>query len=318
MPIDSQLPAVLSELRPEAVALLAVANECARQSVDPDLLELLQVRIGTLIGSGSLSQRILTENSGAADLTTSHNVAAAFAEQFIIDVSGITDADRESLASQFPGEAIREFVTSLYILECTYRLSLIAQMLLGDDEDPSIAIDFAANSVASTELPSIRDSLKDYQDAVVRGTDLDPVTTELVRLRCARTHNCRICQTLRLSDARAAGADDTMTAKVDFYELSDLDEPHKIALRITDALITRPDTLSLETVITARANYSPVQLAELCLDITKWSTQKIHVALGTDGADALPKNEQGMSFFGFDDLGHVTGYSAIPTGKDSL
>lgn len=316
MPIDSQLPVALSELRPEAVALLAIANECARQSIDPNLLGLLQVRIDTLIGSGSLSQSKLTDDAG--DLTASDNVATEFAEQFMIDVSGITDADRESLAAQFPGEAMREFVTSLYILECTYRLSLIAQMLLGDDEDPSIAIDFAENSVVSTELPSIRDSLKDYQDAVVRGTDLDPVTTELVRLRCARTHNCRICQTLRLSDARAAGADDTMTAKVDFYELSDLDESHKIALRITDALITRPDTLSLETVIAARANYSPEQLAELCFDITKWSTQKIHVALGTDEADALPKNEQGMSFFGFDDLGHVTGYSATPTGKDSL
>ena len=316
MPIDSQLPAALSEIRPEAIALLAVANECARQSLDPNLLELLQVRIDTLIGSGSLSQHIFPD--GAGDLTASHNVAAAFAEQFIIDVSGITDADRESLAAHFPGEAMREFVTSLYILECTYRLSRIAQMLLTDDENPSIAIDFVTTSVVSTELPSIRDSLKDYQDAVVRGTDLDPVTTELVRLRCARTHNCRICQTLRLSDARAAGADDTMTSKVDFYELSDLDESHKIALRITDALITRPDTLSMETVAAARANYSPEQLAELCLDITKWSTQKIHVALGTDGADALPKNEQGISFFGFDDLGHVTGYSATPTGKDSL
>lgn len=316
MPIDSQLPAALSELRPEAIGLLAVANECARQSVDPNLLELLQVRIETLVGSGSPLQSKFTDDAG--DLTASDNVAAAFAEQFIIDVSGITDADRESLAAQFPGEAMREFVTSLYILECTYRLSLIAQMLLGDDQDLSIAIDFASNSVVSTELPSIRDSLKDYQDAVVRGTDLDPVTTELVRLRCARTHNCRICQTLRLSDARAAGADDTMTSKVDFYELSDLDESHKIALRITDALITRPDTLSLEMVVAARASYAPEQLSELCLDITKWSTQKIHVALGTDGADALPKNEQGMSFFGFNDLGHVTGYSATPTGKDSL
>jgi hypothetical protein len=56
----------------------------------------------------------------------------------------------------------------------------------------------------------------------------------------------------------------------------------------------------------------------MCLDITKWSTQKIHVALGTDGAEAVPKNEQGLSFFGFDDLGQVTGYSPTPTGKAAL
>jgi len=315
MPIDLQLPAALSELRPEAVALLAVANECARQSVDPNLLELVQARIDTLIGSGFLSQQILA--NGAGESTASHNVAVAFAEQFIIDVGGITDTDREALAAHFPGETMREFITALYILECTYRLSLVAQMLLTDGSVPADTIAFRMTTSNSGEQPDIRRSLKDYQDAVVRGTDHDPVTTELVRLRCARTHNCRICQTLRLSDARAAGADDTMTAKVDFYELSDLDELHKIALRITDALITRPETLSLETVDAARANYSPVQLAELCLDITKWSTQKIHVALGTDGADAVPKNEHGMSFFGFDDLGQVTGYSSIPTGKGS-
>lgn len=315
MPITSDLPAILRELRPEAIALLTVTNECAQQTIDPDLLKLLEVRIDTLIGSGSLSHHIFADSAG--DLTASQLIAASFAEQFIIDVSGITDADRDSLAAHFPGEAMREFITALYVLECTYRLSIVARMLLGDDPDHSDVIAYEPHSDVSAQPPNIRSSLKDYQDAVVRGTDLDPVTTELVRLRCARTHNCRICQTLRLSDARAAGADDLMTAKVDFYEVSDLDESHKIALRITDALISRPDTLTTETVIASRANYSPEQLAEICLDITKWSTQKIHVALGTDGADAIPKNEMGVSFFGFDDLGQVTGYSALLTGKDS-
>lgn len=310
MPMDSPLPAELSELRPEAVALLALANECAQQVVDPDLLELLRVRIDTLIGDGSLAEN--KPSAGAPDLTASQKVAVLFAEQFIIDVSGITDLDRDSLAEHFPGEEMRELITALYILECTYRLSLVARIMLADGSVPTDTAAFATQAASSAEQPNIRRSLKDYQDAVVRGTDLDPVTTELVRLRCARTHNCRICQTLRLSDARVAGADDSMTEKVDFYERSDLEESHKIALRITDAFISRPDTLSTETVVAARTIYTPVQLAELCLDITKWSTQKIHVALGTDGADAVPKNEQGVSFFGFDDLGQVTGYSITP------
>jgi alkylhydroperoxidase family enzyme len=315
MPIDSPLPGALSKLRPEAVALLVLANECAQSVVDPDLLALIRLRIDSLIGHGSLAQNPLSE--GDSGLTDGESVAVSFAEQFIIDVSGIRDSDRESLVEYFPGEAMREFITALYILECTYRLSLVTHMLLSDESVLADTIIFEINTPNPNEKPNIRLLLKDYQDAVVRGTDLDPVTTELVRLRCARTHNCRICQTLRLSDARAAGADDTMTEKVDFYERSDLDERHKIALRITDAFITRPDTLSIETIVAARANYSPVQLAEMCLDITKWSTQKIHVALGTDGADAVPKNEQGISFFGFDDLGQVTGYSPTPIGKDS-
>jgi hypothetical protein len=48
----------------------------------------------------------------------------------------------------------------------------------------------------------------------------------------------------------------------------------------------------------------------LCLDITKWSTQKIHVALGTDSADALPTNTAGVALFGFHDDGTVAGYWA--------
>jgi alkylhydroperoxidase family enzyme len=305
------LPARLSELRPDAIALLLVANECARVTVDPDLLSLLEISVETLIGDGPLALDTLPRDD--FEITAAHRIATAFAEQFIIDVSGITEADRESLAVHFPGESMREFVTALYILECTFRLSLVARMLLGDGSGRSEPIPLATATTTGNEHQSIRQSLKDYQDAVVRGSDLDAVTTELVRLRCARTHNCRICQTLRLADAHAAGANDMMTAKVDFFEHSDLDESHKLVLRITDALITRPDTLTEETILSARANYTPAQLAELCLDITKWSTQKIHVALGTDGADTVPKNEQGVSFFGFDYLGQVTGYSATPS-----
>jgi hypothetical protein len=89
----------------------------------------------------------------------------------------------------------------------------------------------------------------------------DPVVLELVRVRvgqrCARTHHCRICQTLRLADSRAAGVD---------------------------------------------------ELASLGLDITKWSTQKIKVALGTDGADRLVTDVDGAALFGSDSGGQATGY----------
>ena len=36
----------------------------------------------------------------------------------------------------------------------------------------------------------VRRALDAWQAAVVRLSDLDPVTTELVRLRCARYHDC--------------------------------------------------------------------------------------------------------------------------------
>jgi hypothetical protein len=46
--------------------------------------------------------------------------------------------------------------------------------------------------------------------------------------------------------------------------------------------------------------------------VSKWSTQKVKVALGTDGADRLPLDERGVSFFRFDGRGRVAGFSADP------
>ena len=147
--------------------------------------------------------------------------------------------------------------------------------------------------------------LADYQDTVVRSSLLDPLLTELVRLRCARQHDCRICQTLRLSDAAEAGADDAVTAKIDYYEQSDLDERYKVALRIVDAFIWRPSEISDVLVAQAHEHFTDAELAELLVDITKWSTQKIHVTLGTDGAERLSLNEQGVSYFTFDPDGRA-------------
>jgi hypothetical protein len=39
--------------------------------------------------------------------------------------------------------------------------------------------------------PPLRQALSAWQAAVVRLDAVDPVTTELVRLRCARYHDCR-------------------------------------------------------------------------------------------------------------------------------
>lgn len=149
-----------------------------------------------------------------------------------------------------------------------------------------------------------------YQDTVVRSPFLDPVTTELVRLRCARQHDCRICQTLRLASAAELGADDALTDQIDFYEASDLSERHKVALRIVDAFIWRPLEIDEALVEQAHAHFTAEELAELLVDITKWSTQKIHVALGTDGADRLVVNERGISYLSFEEDGRVAAMSA--------
>ena len=309
------LPPALSARRPEACRLLERVNDRAWRTFDPALLDAVRLRVAWLIGGDAGRRPTVLAAAKVAALrsyptsplyTPLERECLTFAEQFVIDVGGTTAESRDGLAAHL-GDRVPDFVAALYVVEFTQRLELIAGALL---EPVHVPTPHPADAGPLAGEAPLRELLREYQKAVVRGDALDPVTTELVRLRCARTHRCRICQTLRLADARAAGVDETVTAKVDFYERSDLPERHKSALRVTDAFVTRCDMLTDAVVREARSWFGQDELAELCLDITKWSTQKIHVALGTDGADALPTNDAGVAFFDFDSSGAVAGFRA--------
>jgi AhpD family alkylhydroperoxidase len=311
------VPPALSRLRPEACGLLTALNERVWQVGDPALLELVRVRAAQLIGNpAAVRMRWLGADAvpeskilalpgypGSPLFSAAERDVLAFTEQFLMDVGGTTPAARAGLIELFAADDAKALVTAIYVVEFTQRLQMIAARLL--DDDPGEPPPIGSPAVGDATLG---DLLAAYQEAVVRGSALDPATTELVRLRCARTHQCRICQTLRLADARAAGVDDAMTAQIDFYERSDLPDRAKVALRVTDAFITRPDLLSDAVAEQARTSFGPAERASLCLDIMKWSTQKIHVALGTDGADGLETDEDGVAVFGFDETGRATGY----------
>ncbi len=325
-------PHGLWALAPEAVDLLDRTNAWAWRAVPPPLLELLRLRIAALIGhDDGLRRRVIVPGS---DGPTEAKIARLdryyekdafapaerdcieFVEQFVLDASGPMSGYLARLEGHFP-DGVRGFVTAVYVVEFTQRLEMVSAALLGGTVQAPARWPLVGEPAVAEAAPELQQSLRDYQRAVMRGSALDPVLTELVRLRCARTHNCRICQTLRLADARVAGADDAMTAKIDFYETSDLDERAKMALRITDAMITAPTALTDAVIAQARALFAPPELAELCLDITKWSTQKIHVALGTDGAEALPMNADGMSFLSFAADGRPADFSATLAPESS-
>ena len=297
------LAAPLRDLRPEATDLLDAACARAWEAVDPALLGALRARAAVLLDHPA-GQRVTAEDRAVRD-------CVEFAEQFVLDVAGIGDAERDALRRHLDEAAVTDVVRALFVVEYALRLELVSTRLF---DGPLVAAAPRPAALPGGPSAALREALAAYQDAVVRGTALDPVLTELVRLRCARTHNCRICRTLRLADARDAGADDAVTAAVDHYETSDLDARTKAALRVTDALITLPTSLSAAAVAAARDLLGPEELAELCLDVSKWSTQKVHVALGTDAADRVPVDEQGVSFFRFGSDGRVAWFSARPDG----
>jgi len=118
-----------------------------------------------------------------------------------------------------------------------------------------------------------------FAAAAVRASAVDPLVTELVRLRCAQVHDCRLCRSLRLEAAMRAGLDEHMTAKIARYETSDLPARAKAALRLCDAIILAPAAAGPELAADLREHFTDMQIAELCLDVVKWSHQKLLVSL---------------------------------------
>jgi AhpD family alkylhydroperoxidase len=147
--------------------------------------------------------------------------------------------------------------------------------------------------------PSLDRALGDWQASVVVLDLVDPVTTELVRLRAAAHHDCRACKSLRAATGVAAGVDETMTAKIERFESSDLPERHKVALRFADAMMTLPGEMSSELRRQLHQHFSDAELLELSLDVMKWNYQKVPVALRTD----LEPNPGQLTVLEFDEHG---------------
>jgi hypothetical protein len=57
---------------------------------------------------------------------------------------------------------------------------------------------------------------------------------------------------------------------------------HRLALRLADAMMTRPDSLAATDCAALREEFSPAELVEMTIDVMKWNAQKPPVALGVD------------------------------------
>ena len=84
-----------------------------------------------------------------------------------------------------------------------------------------------------------------FQPGVARLREIDPVTTEIVRLRGATQHNCRLCKSRREGHALDAGGTESLYEQIEWYETSaELVDRHKAALRYADAMIWTPANIA--------------------------------------------------------------------------
>ena len=214
-------------------------------------------------------------------------VVVAFAEQFATDVSGIGAHQRKQLLSALGDNAFRA-VTAIFIADFVPRVWAGSDALgLGKPgNDNTVAWD--------DETDPTGPLLKGFVPAVARLGALDPVTTEVVRLRGAAQHNCRLCKSRREEHALEAGGSESLYAGIEHYETSEqLSDGHKAALRYVDALIWSPSRIDSEVTAGVRDHFTEGEAFELTLDVMRNACNKIMVSLGADA----PQVDEGTELF---------------------
>jgi alkylhydroperoxidase family enzyme len=213
-------------------------------------------------------------------------VIADFAEQFSIDVSTIGGEQRSKLWKVL-GDSMFSTVVQMYIADFVPRVQAGLQALGVGDE----YLGWTAGPVVWDHATDPSDIVfNEFLPTVARRRELDALTAEVVRLRGATQHNCRLCKSLRETTALEAGGTETLYGDIEQFEASaQLTERHKAALRYVDALIWSPVRIDDGVAAGVRAHFSDAEAVELTLDVMRNASNKVAVALGGDA----PRVEQG-------------------------
>ncbi len=277
-----------------ATALSLYAPEAAAA-----LTEMVRVRPTDLNTSVFESMRAATANAvdltplpGAGLVAVPHEGVVAFAEQFAVDVSTIDDTIRTDWTSELG----RQFVSAtqmVFVADYGPRVRAALDAIFGDDE------------WFEAPVRPVEDAwpvIEDFMRAVARLRVLDDLTTELIRLRGARQHECRLCMSRRSLAAVEQGANAETFADIDGYRSSTLRDLAKAALGLTDAMIWTPASIRPSDLEAVRTHLSPAEAVEVVLDVARNATNKIAVSLAADEAE----NPTKIAFFEVDNDGNLT------------
>jgi alkylhydroperoxidase family enzyme len=198
-------------------------------------------------------------------------------------VTGIGENQRAALFSALGNNAFRT-VVAIFIADFVPRVwaGFRAMGMGKPGNDGRVEWDHDTDPVAAV--------LNDFLPAVARMRKLDPLTTEVVRLRGAALHNCRLCKSLREGNALDAGGSESLYDDIERYGTSDrLSEGQKAALRYADALIWTPSRIDSDVATGVREHFTEEEAFELTLDVMRNASNKIAVSLAADA----PRVEQG-------------------------
>jgi alkylhydroperoxidase family enzyme len=237
-------------------------------------------------GSGS-------EAGGTDGVDGVDDVVLDFARQFSVDVASITPAQRAAFSESL-GKQAATMTPVIFVMDFVPRSRAAFDALAGQGDDHD-----DAEPMPEPSTVPIWEALVTLARVVPRLEAVDPVTAEVVRLRGARQHQCRLCKSLRSRPALLAGGDESVFSGVDDYEHSDLTPAQKAALAFTDAMIWTPARIT-GSVPRLLEWFSPAQAVELVFDVTRNALNKIAVALEADAAHV----DEGIEIYDLDAEGN--------------
>jgi alkylhydroperoxidase family enzyme len=241
----------------------------AAGALEPGVLDPVRVAVASALGHPEELGR--TPVAVAASDDPRAGACVAFAEQFVVDVSGTTDDQRGALGAAM-GPDTFTFVQALYVIDVFQRGRIALERVFATPYGP-------ASAPTTGDLWT---TLEEFMRVVALDTALDPVTTELVRLRGARAHDCRICQSrLSLRAVETAGDDAVFAPDADDAALT---ARQRAALALADAVIWQPTAIDADLVARVRDELTDAEIVEIVLDLVRNAANKIAVSLGGDEA----------------------------------
>jgi hypothetical protein len=212
----------------------------------------------------------------------SRSAATAFAEQMVVDVASLTPDVRAAGLAEL-GAGAPAFVLAVWTEDMMIRADAAWREMFGEEWRPI--------ATAAETDPWV--AHERFLVEVARLSALDPVTSELVRLRGARAHNCRLCQSRRsVSAIDLAGGSDLF----DDRDPSGISDVQAVALKVVDVFVWQPTRWPSglgEQVVEA---LGPAAATELVLDLVRNAANKIAVAFGVDD----PQVETGVEYYDID------------------
>lgn len=283
----------------DAEVALATAVAVARRDTPPHQLALIEHHVAGILRSGPSPAPTAPDAAPGAAIDADAELGA-FVDAFVSDVSRLDGAVRGPVLTRH-GAASLGLVQAVYLIDLGTRRDLVRAGLGLAPTIPDVA---APAPPADLELWP---ALEAYWRTVARLDSLDPLTTELVRLRGAAAHNCRLCSSRRNVSALAQVAADPAGGPVDPLEAvfdaqpTGLDEAQADAVALVDAVIWEPSALDPDLALRLRDAYLDEQLEEILHDVVRNAANKIAVAFGADAANVT----DGVELFDLDDDGEV-------------